>query len=127
MAGLSPKLPLRRNKVDGFALNTTYQEVIQQNLKNLVLTSPGERMMDPEFGVGIRNFLFEQNYIGLHNDIEDRIRTQVSIYMPFVTIERVTFSEDEASMVTNQLNVAIEYSVDTLAIFDLLDISVDLS
>ena len=127
MAGLSPKLPLRRNKVDGFALNTTYQEVIQQNLKNLVLTSPGERMMDPEFGVGIRNFLFEQNYIGLHNDIEDRIRTQVSIYMPFVTIERVTFSQDEASMVTNQLNVAIEYSVDTLAIFDLLDISVDLS
>lgn len=127
MAGLSPKLPLRRNRVDGFALNTTYQEVIQQNLKNLVLTSPGERMMDPEFGVGIRNFLFEQNYIGLHNDIEDRIRTQVSIYMPFVTIERVTFSEDEASMVTNQLNVAIEYSVDTLAIFDLLDISVDLS
>ena len=127
MAGLSPKLPLRRNKVDGFALNTTYQEVIQQNLKNLVLTSPGERMMDPEFGVGIRNFLFEQNYIGLHNDIEDRIRTQVSIYMPFVTIERVTFSHDEASMVTNQLNVAIEYSVDTLAIFDLLDISVDLS
>jgi hypothetical protein len=127
VAGLSPKLPVRRDKVNGFALNTTYQQVVQQNLKNLVLTSPGERMMDPEFGVGIRSFLFEQNYIGLRNDIEDRIRTQVDIYMPFVTIEQVIFSEDEASVDSNRINVSIEYSVDALAIFDLLDISVSLS
>ena len=30
--------------------------MIKQNLKMLILTNPGERVMDPEFGVGIKQF-----------------------------------------------------------------------
>ena len=61
MAGLSPKLPMRRSFQDGYLMNQTLKEVIQQNLKGLLLTSPGERVKDPLFGVGLRDFLFEQN------------------------------------------------------------------
>ena len=59
MPGLSPKLPLSIDEIDGLATNKDFREVARQNLKMIVLTSPGERIMIPNFGVGIRNFLFE--------------------------------------------------------------------
>ena len=62
MSGISPKLPLATGFKNGvYELNTDVLQAMEQNLKNLVLTSPGERVMDPLFGVGLKNFLFEQN------------------------------------------------------------------
>lgn len=57
MAGLSPKLPVSRDSEDGYSLTKTYEEMVRQNLKNLLLTNPGERMMDPDFGVGMKRYL----------------------------------------------------------------------
>ena len=60
--GLSPKLPLQMDqRVGSYQLNRTYLEMINQNFKNLLLTNPGERIMDTRFGVGLSMFLFEQN------------------------------------------------------------------
>jgi phage baseplate assembly protein W len=42
----------------GYHLISDIRTNIKQNLKMLVLTSPGERVMDPNFGVGIKRFLF---------------------------------------------------------------------
>ena len=60
MYGISPKLPLIVNDLDGhYGLNKTIRQAIKQNFKNLILTSPGERVMDIQFGVGLRNYFFE--------------------------------------------------------------------
>ena len=60
LQGISPKLPLTYSKTDGpYLLNKNLKETVKQNFKMLVLTSPGERVMVPDFGVGLRNFLFE--------------------------------------------------------------------
>ena len=94
--GYSPKLPLSISSVDGpYALTKTQQEMIRQNLKNLVLTSPGERIMDPEFGVGIRSFLFEQKTEIVQSEIRERIYRQVNIYLPFVEILGILFGRAE--------------------------------
>lgn len=48
---------------DGEAVfNSSYttKEQVKSNLINLLLTSPGERLLNPNFGVGIRDLLFEQ-------------------------------------------------------------------
>ena len=50
--GLSPKLPMSLHPADGYRLTKTYKEMVKQNIKMLILTCPGERMMDPLFGVG---------------------------------------------------------------------------
>ena len=50
--GISVKLPLRVTAEDGpYALNKDLVETTKQNFKNLVLTNPGERIMDINFGV----------------------------------------------------------------------------
>ena len=87
MAGLSPKLPLRRDYTDGYALNKNFRDLVKQNFKMLLLTIPGERMMMPSFGVGLKRYLFELNTIGNSNIIEAEIRTQVRRYLPFINLE----------------------------------------
>ena len=60
MDGIGPALPLQRdNKFGTYSLIDDYAKEIKQNFKNLLLTSPGERMMIPDFGVGLRSYLFE--------------------------------------------------------------------
>ena len=92
MSGLSPKLPVALDEKNGFKLTETYKEMVLQNLKNLVLTIPGEKMMDPEFGVGIKKYLFQQNSYGTYSEIEGRIENQAKKYMPFITIENIIFT-----------------------------------
>ena len=56
---LTPKLPLVVDGSTGYRMIDNYTDLVKQNFKNLMLTNPGERMMDPTFGVGITTFLFE--------------------------------------------------------------------
>ncbi len=58
--GYSVKLPLQISPSDGpYTLNKNLASVVKQNVKMVIFTSPGERIMDSNFGVGIRNYLFE--------------------------------------------------------------------
>ena len=94
--GISPKLPLSIDGDDGaYGLNKTYKETVKQNLKHLILTSPGEHMMDPELGVGLRRYLFEPNLEMIHDKIEERIKSQVSTYLPFIQIVSITMVHDD--------------------------------
>ena len=59
MASLSVALPLQVDDSDGFVMNKSIGAVVKQNLKMLILTIPGERVMEPNFGAGIARYLFE--------------------------------------------------------------------
>ena len=115
MSGLGPVLPLSRDDQLGFySLTTTYKEQIQQNFKNLMLTSPGERSMNSDFGVGLKHFLFEQKS-NLIPKIKQRIMKQVQKYMPYIKINRILFDDkrhDNAFIEESHLlSVKIEYEV----------------
>ena len=127
MPGLAPKLPLSIDNIDGYTLIKAYNELVTQNLKNLVFTAPGERIMDPTFGVGIRNFLFEQNTAETHGLIAARIESQVGKYMPFLEVETVLFSspEDAPDSELNSVEIKIKYFVKPLNMADILNITVD--
>jgi len=96
MIGLSPKFPLQIDDyVGAYSLNTTLKEVVKQNFINLMLTAPGERIADIEFGVGLRNFLFELNTTELRGQIGSRIASQTNKYMPFVQLSTVSFNKSQ--------------------------------
>ena len=120
MPGIAPKLPLQTSPTDGYALTKTLKETMKQNLKMLVLTAPGERMMDPNYGVGLRNFLFEQNIGSTRAGLIAAIKRQTQVYMPFVDIEDVFFPESQNP---NILNVSIAYSIQNVNIKDVLEIN----
>ena len=124
--GLSPKLPLQLDSMMGsYALNKTDKGVIKQNFKNLLLTNPGERIMDVRFGVGLSRFLFENRSEDLKLTISSTIQKQVSLYMPFLIVNQILFLEDEDIPVDpNTLQMRINYSIPALGTIDFIDISI---
>ena len=127
MAGYSPKLPVLRDSEDGYMLTKTPREFIAQNLKNLVLTSPGEKMMNVDFGVGIRNYLFQQDTPPDRQTIKLAIQEQVGKYLPYITLNSIDIhgSEvDEYNVSLNSINLIISYNVFPLNLNDVLEINI---
>ena len=56
---LGVSLPLTQDSADGWTLLYSVRRTLRQNFKMLILTNPGERVMIPDFGVGISKYLFE--------------------------------------------------------------------
>ncbi len=119
--GLSPKLPLSKNPVDGYSLNKTYKEMIIQNLKMLVLTAPGERIMEPSFGVGLRNYLFLNDDPKIRADISSKIDEQVKKYMPFVEVLGIDFNQIENQ--ENSLFVGIRFKIIPIDVVSYVEIN----
>lgn len=128
MIGLGPKLPLMRDSEHGlYTLTTTYPEQIKQNFKNLLLTSPGERVMNPDFGVGLRHFLFEQKKDAIPK-IRQRIQNQTRKYLPFIEISTISFDRDiDESLAEDSqiLSLSIEYSIPGLNLNSVLVLASD--
>ena len=124
MRGFSPKFPLQRSNKGGvYAVNTTFKDTIQQNFKNLILTNNGERVMDVNFGVGIRSYFFEPKTAIISADISDKIHFQVKKYMPFITINSIEFTGGDDD--SNLIGVAITYTIVPLEQKNQLTISSD--
>ena len=109
---ISPKLPLGRQATYGYTMNKTIRETVEQNLTNLLLTVPGERIMDPDFGVGLKKYLFEPMNSLIHTHVEGKIREQVKAYMSFLTVHNISLRESED--ISNLVHVAINYSIGSL-------------
>ena len=73
----------------------TQKEQVKSNLINVLLTERGERVNLPDFGVGLKNLLFETQIDT--NVLESRIDAQVQKYIPEITLisAEVDFSPDE--------------------------------
>ena len=118
MATYSPVVPIERDDETGFAMNSTIQTLLKQNFKMLLLTSPGERVMHPEFGVGIKSYLFEQFDDSTYSKIESRIRDQTTIYLPAIIINNIHFAFNSENMNKNQLGISISYFISAIGIED---------
>ena len=131
--GLSVALPLRFDPIDGaYGLNKNIEAMARQNLKMVILTSPGERTMIPEFGVGIRNYLFAQNAPGTVDLIRRRIQEQVSRYLPYIELNELrVFSPDVTAGLPGEIDntrliVVISYSIPNAGIVSDLTIPVEI-
>jgi len=117
--GYSVSLPLIYSKEDGpLSLNKNMLDVVKQNLKTLILTDKGDRIMIPNFGVGLRKFLFENMNSSVNIQIEQEIIDQVRKHMPFVNINRVSILEDPNNL--NKIYVSVNFTVPALNASDIL-------
>jgi len=125
--GLSPTAPLATDDRDGIKLNKEYMGLVQQNLKSVLLTSPGERIMDPHFGVGCRRFIFEQDHPSVYADLSARIHNQVAKYLPYIELQDVDFRSQGMGMpeiADNVVKIRIVFMVKPLNKTGVLDLDV---
>jgi len=133
VSGISPKLPLYIDPVDGIALNKTLKQMTRQNLKMIILTSPGERIMHPKFGVGLRRYLFMNNTQSTLSNISRKIEEQVRTYLPNIKIRSIKFfsengeeirSSFESSSSSNYVKLVLNYEIPSAFVSDALEIKV---
>jgi len=77
-----------------FSGTETMREQIKANLLNLLLTYPEERVNLPQYGVGVKNLLFEQN-LDLEQ-LKEKIQNQINVYIPSIKLQNIgtSLSED---------------------------------
>ena len=104
--GLS--FPLRRDKFQDFAMTKNSLQQAEHNLKNLLLTYPGERVGQPTFGSRLRELCFEQIDDTLPQRIEEEVRKAVTNWLPYINIIEVATLTEEGDK--NKIFVRVKYS-----------------
>ena len=99
------RFPLGYSSEGFFYKTKTVLEQSKANLRNLLLTTPGERIFQPNFGSRLKNIVFEQGQ-DIPNRIEETIRSSVDNFLPYINIINVFTIQEQ-----NQINVQVEFSV----------------
>jgi phage baseplate assembly protein W len=124
MSALGVALPLELSSIDGFVMIKDIKKLVTQNLKMLILTVPGERVMNPAFGVGVKRFLFSHTGMNIESSIELEIREQVAIYLPSIRINEILFGSSVEEYERGILRIEIHYSLPAIGQSDLLQITI---
>tara|TARA_R100000008_G_C3544917_1_gene146979 strand:- start:476 stop:916 length:441 start_codon:yes stop_codon:yes gene_type:complete len=85
----------KSNGTEGYFASTKITlHAVKNNLINLLKTEKGERYMQPELGLTLKDLLFEP----ITSDIEDRVREEIlstiANWLPFVQIRELDVSVD---------------------------------
>ena len=108
-------LPIRRgDDLDGFfATTSTTIEAVKNNIRNLLQTNEGERLFQPDLGVGLRKLLFEhitdENLIG----VQDSILDKMEFWLPFVEVRdiQVLSRDDTTDIGLNEIRVKLLFNL----------------
>jgi phage baseplate assembly protein W len=103
----------RSNGADGwFASTSTTIEAVKNNIRFLLSTEKGERLMQPNLGIGLRRFLFEQFNEDLVFELSNEILDTMRMWLPFVEVRDLQVSaDDEGSVGKNRLTVNIMFNI----------------
>jgi|688.fasta_scaffold307528_1 phage baseplate assembly protein W len=94
-----------------FAVSYTTKEQVKSDLKNLILTNRGERLMQPEFGCNLRQAIFEQIGPETYSYIRGEIENSIQRWLPYIIVNNVDVSSDTNSKDNNRINVQLDYTL----------------
>jgi len=96
-------------------------ESIKASIVNAMLTSPGQKILNPEFGVDLRQYLFEPVDEFTTFEIEADIRERLPTWEPRITLEKVSVTANEEDQ---QYDIDIQINVPSLDIVGLSIVSI---
>ena len=102
-------LPMGSFAGSQFQLNYTTINQAVANAKNLLLTNYGERPMRPTWGCNLRSVLFENSTDELVEAIEDTIRTNFEVQLPYINIADLMVTRSQTN--PNQINITLSINL----------------
>ena len=99
-----------------FKMTKSLKSQVTDNIKNLIKTTPGERLINCGLGVGLSNSFDLSDELG-QDEIMQKIRDQVARWMPFVKLNTVEFlnadpvDKDFLNKQTNSFDMIINYDI----------------
>jgi uncharacterized protein len=90
----------------GRVMMSSGEQNIRESIEVILKTSRQERLRLPEFGGGLRRYLFEPNTVATRNSIQEQIETALAIWEPRIVIESVDVQEDPSDPETAIATIA---------------------
>ena len=105
-------LPIKKGNTGYFEQAFTSFEQAKANLKNLLLTAKGERVMQPDFGCDIWKLIFEPIIRDdIDSKIEFTINEAVKRWLPYLNIDEIIFDYDDASIDKHVISLDLTFSL----------------
>ncbi len=108
-------LPFKKSEgSEGYFLSTTTTiDAVKNNVKLLLSTDKGERIFQPNLGIGLRRFLFEpitgETTLAIQNEIIDTF----NFWLPFITIKDIQVETTSADGTNpNQISINVIFNLD---------------
>ena len=114
------KFPLEPGKVGIFETLTGNDlvEVVRYNIKSTLLTCPGERPFQSDFGFCLRKYLFETPTQKMLQEMHSGIMNQISEHVSYIYINNLTLTVPEDSLV---LRIRLSYVIAEVNVKDEFD------
>ena len=96
------------NPLSGELISLSNENAIARAVRNIVLTTPGEKFFDPDFGSSVSEILFENVDDITAISIEDEIKNCLANYEPRVELIDVNV---DPNFDENQFDVIISYRI----------------
>lgn len=107
--GVGWKFPVTVNESNGLVEMSEYEEDIKEAIWIILSTQKGERLMQPEFGCGIRDYVFEYLDVTTTALIQSSVREALAKWESRIEVLNVDISMDKA--IDGKLLINIGYIV----------------
>jgi len=97
---------------------------VREVIWNILLTRPGERLMRPEFGAGLRDYLHRPNNETTRKLIVDVARSAIKRWEPRIHLDEVTVAT--SPNLSNEITLSIRYRLRFDGLADQLDLALTL-
>jgi len=85
---------------------------IEQSLNILLSTSLGERVMQPQYGCDLTDYVFEALDNSVIGYLKDRVTNAILFYEPRITAENIEVTaSDSFDLIEGRFTISIEYSI----------------
>lgn len=108
-------LPLQIGKNGYFEQSYDTLTQVKANITNLLRTKKGERRMNPNFGSGLQEYLFDQNLQDSPDIVKQIITDEINNYIPGIVVNNIDIgiSNKEKNELTDSyiLYIKIQFTV----------------
>ena len=110
-------LPVTHGPQGYFNQSISVIEQVKSNLNLLLKTKKGERRMNPDFGSGLWNVLFENMADDMTPIIDSTIRRDIAKWMSYVNVQSVSVLNNKDNNY-NRLDVSVVFTVPSIGVFE---------
>lgn len=89
--------PPRFDNKDAETIMVSDDKDIHESLYIILTTSPGERIMNPQFGCGIRSLVFESITESMLTVLKDMIQKSILFFEPRITLDAIEIDTDSVA------------------------------
>ena len=113
-------------QIGNTAFNQSFKtaDQVKSNIKNLLLTKRFERLMQPEFGSGMQELLFNMNDEMFADNLENTIVDTLSKWLPYVNVETINIQQPNEFKDNNKVEVSVSFRISDTQILDTVTFNV---